>query len=160
MIHIKGSAKSIFKGLEGDTKAIQPNAFDFRVENVFMFTDCCFELCNDDSKTHRTRVELEPDASGFWILGVGSYGILTNIDCEIAEGEAGWLIPRSSLNRNGVFLTSGLYDSGFHNKVGCTLHVTPGCVFRVQKGSRIGQFILVRAETTGMYNGSYNAPTP
>ena len=32
----------------------------------------------------------------------------------IEEGYAGFVITRSTLNRNGVFITSGLYDSGYH----------------------------------------------
>lgn len=156
MIHGLGSSESTFVGLAGDQEAIQPNAFDFRVNEIYAFSSEVFSLSKDDKKQHRAVCSIERDPEGYWNLGPGSYSVLTNIDCTIAPGEAGWLIPRSSLNRNGVFLTSGLYDSGFNNTVGCTLHVTPGCTFRVEKGARIGQFIIVKAEMLHLYNGSYN----
>ncbi len=156
MIHGLGSSLSDFRGIGDDKDAIQPNAFDFRVMEVFAFETPFFKLTADDKKTHRQTRRLEVNRDNCWVLPAGSYSVLTNIECTIAEGEAGWLIPRSTLNRNGVFLTSGLYDSGFNNTVGCTLHVTPGCVFTLEKGARIGQFLIVSAETLKMYDGSYN----
>jgi len=155
MIHPLGSAKSIFE-MDEDKKVVQPNAFDFKVDKVFKFVTDTFELSADDKKVHRKQEEIRPDEKGYFYLNSGVYGILTNVDCKIAGGEAGFLIPRSSLNRNGIFLKSGLYDSGFENTVGCTLYVESPCFFKVQKGARIGQFILFEAETLNLYNGSYN----
>ena len=155
MIHPLGSAKSIFE-MDEDKKVVQPNAFDFKIDKVFKFVTDTFELSADDKKVHRKQEEIRPDKKGYFYLNSGVYSILTNVDCKIAEGEAGFLIPRSSLNRNGIFLKSGLYDSGFENTVGCTLYVESPCFFKVQKGARIGQFILFEAETLNLYNGSYN----
>lgn len=154
MIHsLSETSKSKFI-FEQDDDSLQPNAFDFRISRVFRFKTDLFELRKDDSKTHRTQEEIFPDENGFWTLTSGDYNVLTDIECKISEGEAGFVIQRSSLNRNGIFLTSGLYDSGFNNTLGCVMHVNG--VFRVQRGSRIGQFILTKAETLKLYNGSYN----
>lgn len=154
MIHsLSETSKSKFI-FEQDDDSLQPNAFDFRISRVFRFKTDLFELRKDDSKTHRKQEEILPDENGFWILTSGDYNVLTDIECKISEGEAGFVIQRSSLNRNGIFLTSGLYDSGFNNTLGCVMHVNG--VFRVQRGSRIGQFILTKAETLKLYNGSYN----
>lgn len=154
MIHgLSETSKSKFI-FEQDDDSLQPNAFDFKISRVFRFKTDLFELRKDDSKTHRQQEEVFPDENGFWILTSGDYNVLTDIECKISEGEAGFVIQRSSLNRNGIFLTSGLYDSGFNNTLGCVMHVNG--VFRVQRGSRIGQFILTKAETLKLYNGSYN----
>lgn len=154
MIHsLSETSKSKFI-FEQDDDSLQPNAFDFRISRVFRFKTDLFELRKDDSKTHRTQEEILPDENGFWTLTSGDYNVLTDIECKISEGEAGFVIQRSSLNRNGIFLTSGLYDSGFNNTLGCVMHVNG--VFKVQRGSRIGQFILTKAETLKLYNGSYN----
>ena len=155
MIHALGSARSVFE-MKEDSRVIQPNAFDFKIDKVFKFLTNTFELNANDSKIHRKQEEIRPDKNGYWYLTSGVYGVLTNVECKISEGEAGFLIPRSSLNRNGIFLMSGLYDSGFQNTVGCTLYVESPCFFKVQRGSRIGQFLLFKAETLNMYNGSYN----
>lgn len=68
---------------------------------------------------------------------------------------AGYLITRSSLNRNGIFIQSGLYDSNFYGYVGCTLYNLGGRI-KIRKNTRIAQFILVQAESTSEYKGSYN----
>lgn len=154
MIHgLSETSKSKFF-FEQDDDSLQPNAFDFKISRVFRFKTDLFELREDDSKTHRQQEEIFPDENGFWTLTEGDYNVLTDTECKISEGEAGYVIQRSSLNRNGIFLTSGLYDSGFNNTLGCVMHVNG--VFKVQRGSRIGQFILTEAETLKLYNGSYN----
>lgn len=154
MIHgLSETSKSKFI-FEQDDDSLQPNAFDFKISRVFRFKTDIFELRENDSKTHRQQEEVFPDENGFWILTSGDYNVLTDTECKISEGEAGYVIQRSSLNRNGIFLTSGLYDSGFNNTLGCVMHVNG--IFKVQRGSRIGQFILTEAETLKLYNGSYN----
>ena len=160
MIHgLSKNTNSVFsfgEGIDEDKNRVQPNAFDFKISRVFRFKTDLFVLNENDSKTHRQQEEVFPDENGFWTLTEGDYNVLTDVECEISEGEAGFVIQRSSLNRNGIFLTSGLYDSGFDNIVGCVMHVCGNGVFKVQRGSRIGQFILTKAETLKLYNGSYN----
>jgi deoxycytidine triphosphate deaminase len=72
----------------------------------------------------------------------------------VGEGEAGWVITRSTLNRNGLFITSGLYDSGYHGVMAGVLHVTVGPA-KIKKGTRIGQYLSFNAESLKLYDGSY-----
>ena len=72
----------------------------------------------------------------------------------IPEGYAGWVITRSTLNRNGLFITSGLYDSGYNGVMAGLLHVHHGPA-TIQRGSRVGQFIMFEAETLSLYDGDY-----
>jgi deoxycytidine triphosphate deaminase len=72
----------------------------------------------------------------------------------VGEGEAGWVITRSTLNRNGCFITSGLYDSSYHGTMAAVLHITFGTA-RIKKGTRIGQYLSFDAEMLHEYNGSY-----
>jgi deoxycytidine triphosphate deaminase len=72
----------------------------------------------------------------------------------VGEGEAGWVITRSTFNRNGLFLTSGLYDSGYHGAMAGVLHVMVGPA-RIKKGTRIGQYLSFEAESLAMYDGDY-----
>jgi len=131
---------------------IQPNAIDLCINEVFTLSGQ-FTL-SEQSKTHRKYQKLSTDEDNYWDLLPGDYDFLTSHYINIADGEAGWLIARSTLNRNGVFITSGLYDAGFNGLIGGTLHV--GCgPFRVQRGTRIGQFLLFEAETIHLYDGSY-----
>jgi deoxycytidine triphosphate deaminase len=73
---------------------------------------------------------------------------------EVGEGEAGWVITRSTLNRNGVFLTSGLYDSGYHGVMAGVMHVTCGTM-KIKPGTRIGQYLSFDSESLSKYDGSY-----
>ena len=73
---------------------------------------------------------------------------------EVGENEAGWVITRSTLNRNGVHLTSGLYDTGYDGVMAGVMHVNCGA-FRIKKGTRIGQYLNFQAENIGSYDGDY-----
>lgn len=151
MIHVKGEAESVLTNVQPED--VQPNAIDLRLDKVFRIKSNDFELTNE-KKSHRGTEELPPDESGFWNLAPGSYEIVMENIVLVAEGEAGWVITRSTLNRNGVFITSGLYDSGYHGVMAGVLHVTCGN-FRVKKGTRVGQYICVKAEALRKYDGDY-----
>jgi deoxycytidine triphosphate deaminase len=84
----------------------------------------------------------------------GTYEIVMQNIITVGEGEAGWVITRSTLNRNGVFITSGLYDSGYHGVMAGALHVTGGPM-RIKSGTRVGQFLLFKSQTLKMYDGDY-----
>lgn len=135
----------------------QPNAVDIQVDSIYKICDSEFVLTKDNSKTHRVTQKMEPDSGGFWVLSPGSYEIITDTDVEVANGECGFVIARSTLVRNGCFVHSGIYDSGFKGKIGCTMTVTTGS-FKLQKGARIAQFYLIKSDKSdAVYNGSYGS---
>ena len=139
-----------------DDESIQPNAVDLKIDSVWEITNDEFYL-GVDKKQHRKGKEIKPNEFDEFLLESGkSYQFETPHFVMIPGGYAGWLIARSTLNRNGIFITSGLYDSGFQNYVGGVMHVRGGPA-RIQKGARIAQFIYVEAETGSMYDGDYNA---
>lgn len=132
---------------------IQPNAVDLRLNKVFKINDEVFVI-DDERKQHRGTTKIECDAEGYYYLKPGQYDITMSGEVVIGQGEAGWLIIRSTFNRNGVFITSGLYDSGFSGIVGGTLHVNVGPI-KVKMGTRIAQFLLFNAESVSTYSGDY-----
>lgn len=74
---------------------------------------------------------------------------------DIPEKMAAVLYTRSTFNRRGTYVTSGLYDGGFHNSVGCVLHVT--IPIHLPKNERIAQIVFFESEGEGIYDGKYNA---
>ena len=134
---------------EGDS---QLNAVDLRVSKIFKM-DGQF-LISEDKKVHRSTEELIPDEKDWWSLDTGVYEIVMENIVSVGEGYAGFVITRSTLNRNGVFITSGLYDSGYHGVMAGALHVRGGKTY-IKKGTRVGQFIMFEAETLSLYDGSY-----
>lgn len=152
MKHILGinSKSSLSNVREGDS---QPNAVDLRVDKIFNMGTGVFEI-SDDHKTHRqgsTPVDL--DSEGYYNLEAGDYEVIMENIISVGENEAGWVITRSTLNRNGLFLTSGLYDSGYNGVMAGVLHCNGPA--RIQKGTRIGQYLSFEAESLSSYDGDY-----
>ena len=134
-------------------KDVQPNAIDIRLDRVFQIHGSFFVL-TDDEKTHRNTTELLANNEGFFLLAPGSYQIVFENEIRVGEGECGWVIPRSTLVRNGLSITTGLYDSGYSGKMVACLHVTHG-VAKIQRGCRIAQYLCFDAEMLHKYDGDY-----
>ena len=152
MKHIMGpnSRSSLTNVKEGD---VQPNAVDLRLGKVFKMSQSTFKI-DEKEKVHRGSYEMKPDPLGYFNLPEGHYEVVMENMIVVGEGEAGWVITRSTLNRNGVFLTSGLYDTGYDGVMAGVMHVTCGPM-RIQKGTRIGQYLSFNAEALHSYDGSY-----
>ena len=138
-----------------DQKDIQPNAVDLRVEKFFRVVDSDFVI-SEDHKQHRGSIEIEPDMDGWFYLEKGHYEVIMENKINVGNNEAGFVITRSTLNRNGLFLTSGLYDTGYAGVMAGMLHVNIGPA-RIKKGTRIGQYLNFEAESIKVYDGSYGA---
>ena len=151
MIHIQSDSQSTLTNVQDED--VQPNAVDLRLGKVFALTSNIFEI-NNENKKHRGSSELTPDSDGYYILDNGTYEIVMENIIEVGADEAGWVITRSTLNRNGLFITSGLYDSGYHGVMAGALHVTGGTA-RIKQGTRVGQFLLFKAESLKKYDGDY-----
>ena len=152
MKHIMGpgSRSRLSNVQEGD---VQPNAVDLRLGKVFKMSQSTF-IIDEKQKTHRGSYEMKPDPLGYYNLPEGHYEVVMENMIVVGDEEAGWVITRSTLNRNGVFLTSGLYDSGYDGVMAGVMHVTCGPM-RIQKGTRIGQYLCFNAEALHKYEGSY-----
>ena len=155
MKHILGadSRSRLTNVADGDS---QPNAVDLRIGKVFRIKHTEF-IIDENSKKHRGTDEIQPDENGYWYLPEGRYEVVMENLIRVGEGEAGWVITRSTLNRNGVFLTSGLYDSGYEGVMAAVMHVSCGPML-IKKGTRIGQYLSFNAEQLGSgYQGSYGS---
>lgn len=152
MLHIKSHLnKSSLTNVQ--PVDVQPNAVDLRVEKIFNINSNVFTI-DEEQKVHRGSEELLPDDDGYWYLMPGTYEIVMENIINVGSGEAGWVITRSTLNRNGCYITSGLYDSGYNGVMAGALHVTCGPL-KIKKGTRVGQFLLFKSETLKMYDGDY-----
>ena len=152
MINIGGSnATSSLTAIQA--KDVQPNAVDLRLGKVFKIKDNVFTI-DEEQKIHRGSEEFEPWADGYYYLTPGSYEVIMENEINVGSDEAGFVITRSTLNRNGCFLTSGLYDTGYNGVMAGVLHV--GCgLMRIKPGTRIGQYLNWKAEALSSYDGDY-----
>ena len=141
-------------------KVIQPNALDFSLDKVYTIDPTAFFYISEEKKQMRGGEELVAEYDSYkeetyWTLDTGVYDGMSNFYVDIPEGVAAYMIVRSTFNRNGIFITSGLYDSGFKNYLGFTIHNRSGLAF-IAPGTRIGQLIFVHSESVGSYQGIYN----
>ncbi len=142
-------------GIQDPEKQIQPNAIDFTVDQLFSIDSDKPFIISEESKTMRGGYEIEV-VDGYWKIPARTVvDGLSKIFVNIPEGIACTLIIRSTFNRNGVFLTSGLYDSGYKGSIGFAIHNNSGDMF-VAPGTRIGQIKFELSEKAGTYKGGWN----
>lgn len=135
-----------------------PNAVDIRLAKVFKILPNMFEIDEANNKKHRGVEELFPDENGFWTLEPGSYEVIADNTVCVGPDEAGYVIGRSSLNRNDIYVRSCLYDSGYNGVMCAVMTIGTGPV-RIQKGTRFAQYVSWKAESLKMYKGSYGFGT-
>lgn len=158
MLHLAGNrSKSYVKTSDDDPKLIQPNCLELKAKKILRVDlDAPCEFSNDH-KMMRPAVEVPLDSDGYWNLHEGVYEVVYDFDeIYIAEGEAGWIIGRSSFGRSGITLESSLFDSGFLSDTAAgrlIVRGSGGC--RIKEKTRIGQFILVESETLNLYSGDW-----
>ena len=132
---------------------VQPNAVDLRLGKVFSITNNRFTI-SEAGKEHRGSKLIEPDEEFWYDLEPGMYEVIMENVITVGTDEAGFVITRSSLNRNGVFLTSGLYDTGYSGVMAGVMHVGAGPM-SIRQGTRIGQYLNFNAESLFAYDGDY-----
>lgn len=157
MIHLygKNTNTKIHNVVDVD---VQPNAIDLRLGDVYRLKSTTFTI-NEREKNHRLIEKIEPYSLGSYLLNSGCcYQVSFENTIQVGEDECGWVITRSTLVRNGVFLVSGLYDSGYEGKMIAALHVTSGDMI-IERGTRIGQFLIFKSESVKQYQGDYGFNT-
>ena len=141
-------------------KCVQPNALDFTVDQIskIIQTPCSI---GEDAKLMRQQSVCIPtivdtrESVAHWELDVGSYDFMSNFYVDLPEGVAAIVATRSTFIRNGLFVTTGLWDSGFKGPAGGVLH-NPVAHARIAEHVRIAQLIFVQTDRNGMYAGGYN----
>lgn len=148
-------------GIVDEEKQVQPNAIDFTLDKVFVIEERNEFVISEAGKKMRGGSQLGtvPDRrSGlnFWhLMTRTSYDGMSNVYVHVPKNVVVELIIRSTFNRNGIFLTSGLYDSGFEGNIGFVLHNMSGSAV-IGEGTRIGQVKFIEAQSADMYTGGYN----
>ena len=148
-----------------DNKAVSPNAIDFTIDKLYAIDSKEHFIISEDGKKMRGGEPIETKHYGetggvlngdFWTLEPKtSYDAMSNYYVSVPENVAVLLIVRSTFNRNGLFITNGLYDSGFRGHIGFAIHNMSGTT-RVAPGTRIGQIMFVAADSVGQYTGGWN----
>ena len=72
------------------------------------------------------------------------------------QGYYGILIVRSSFSRQGLFISSGLYDCGFKGVGGISIYNMSDTDISINEGQRICQIVIYKGDYASLYDGFYN----
>lgn len=138
-------------------KQIQPVGVDLTIGEIYDISDVStFELVGNN-KVHRNRDEVTTRYIGndeVYELEEGWYNVMYNEAVDIPKTVMGLVLPRSTLMRNGVMVTSAVWDPGYKGAGYGGLYVPYRTLFGV--GERIAQIVFMEVRnTTGTYNGEY-----
>ena len=131
---------------------VQPNSIDTRLKRLYVVEDGLV-LGIKNRKLPKWR-EVEVDRNGYFAIEAG---VCYQFEClervEVPENVIMRLYMRSTLNRSGVFVGAGLWDTGFKSFVGASFY--PFCSALIEKGARIAQVVFIEASSAGFYRGQY-----
>lgn len=147
---------------------IQPNGIDFTLDDLYKLDkEANVFFLGTTTKAHAKWTKMQTyDAlhrekgvdfreASFQLNPQSMYDFQSNMRVTLpTDGVSALLIGRSTLNRNGLFITSGWYDSGFDGQISGMLRTSQlGAV--IAKGARIGQIIFYKSDAAKAYNGQY-----
>lgn len=72
---------------------------------------------------------------------------------KVPKNHIALLIVRSTWNRQGAFVTTGIYDNGFQNYIGGMLRTA--LPMRLDPNERIAQVIFMESRAVAQYGGRY-----
>lgn len=100
---------------------------------------------------------VEVDGKQVWQLQPGVYDITVAQGCKIPANKCLRIVQRSSGLRNGVILSSSMFDPGFEtSNIGTIMHVQ--IPITIEVGARIGQAYVddcYEVEEGNLYNGQF-----
>lgn len=104
-----------------------------------------------------TPIDKEIDGQMYkvWELGVGVYDITLKQGCKIPANQRLRIVQRSSMLRNGVILSSSIFDPGFVTEAMGTVMLVNEPVF-IEVGARIAQaYVSETNQVENLYNGQF-----
>jgi dUTP pyrophosphatase len=139
-----------------DDEQVQPNGVDLRLEEVYEQLDP--GRIGRDGKEVGQRQPVAVEEVGehvppTYYLNQGGYVVQYAEKLAVPEGHVGFVYPRSSLLRNSCMLNTAVWDTGYEGRGEGLLQVHQDV--QVERGARIGQFVLAKADHAGGYDGTY-----
>ena len=135
---------------------IQPNGVDLTLDRVFEQIDA--GRIGRDGKEIGDRRSCDPETVSdtdpeTYYLDFGGYIVRYAETIRIPEGHVGFVYPRSSLMRNSCMLNTAVWDAGYEGRGEGLLQVHHD--IELERGARIAQLVIARANHDGVYEGSY-----
>jgi dUTP pyrophosphatase len=129
---------------------VQPNGVDLTLGAVYEQTSP--GRIGRDGKSIGDRTEIQP-VDGVYELAPGGYIAEYGDKVVVPDDHIGFVLPRSSLLRNGCTMDTAVWDAGYAGRGEGLLEVHHP--IEIEQGARIAQFILAAAAHDGRYDGAY-----
>lgn len=81
--------------------------------------------------------------------------IFLNEEIDLPKNLCAELKIRSTYSRQGIFLSSGFWDSGFKGSLGCSLYNLSNKKIIIPANERVCQIICYKAESASLYSGRW-----
>lgn len=147
----------VISGIKNPDKQIQPNAIDFTLDSLKELDPNAVPVVSETEKVMRPSWDVYPVSDGKWLIERGIvYDGTSDMYIELPDGVAAVLYTRSTFARNGIFIMSGLYDTGYKGHVGFTIYSFGGPRALVEPGTRVGQIAFIEASAAKTYAGGWN----
>jgi len=135
-----------------DDEQVQPNGVDLTLGAVLEPAQP--GRIGREGKTIADRIEIAPDdPDRVYRLDPGGYVAQYEETVAIPEEHVGFVLPRSSLMRNGATLETAVWDAGYQGKGEGLLQVQHP--IEIEQGARFAQLVLAEADHEDLYDGSY-----
>lgn len=162
-----------------DPEQVQPNGVDLRLDTVLEPTGVGSITTDGKSIADRRPLETVPvsgDGEGLnegmgreapsegvdgsesssrmaYRLDPGGYILQYEEPVSIPAEHVGFVLPRSSLMRNGAMLNTAVWDAGYSGRGEGLLQVHNDIC--LEPGARVAQLVLAAADHEDVYDGSY-----
>lgn len=98
--------------------------------------------------------EVVENTDGSIYLEPGVYSLTFHQSIKLDGNHAGFVVHRSSLQRVGAIISSGVFDPGFEcEEIGATMFLHNRVI--IEKGARVAQLLIHECQESELYNGSY-----
>lgn len=111
------------------------------------------ETDEPESQIAQNRIDKIGFEVPHYVLLQGPYVVRYNEKIRVPDKCVGFVLPRSRLIRNNNYLSTAVWDSGYEGRGEGGLHIN--CMTFLEKGMRLGQFVLARASVMEQYDGSH-----
>lgn len=143
--------QQLIENLTENSFEIQQNGIDLTLGGISVING---GILGKNERIINNYNPVYPDEEGYvWITPEHSYTIEFQQKIRVPENMCAQIVQRSTLNRMGGYILSGLYDSGFENTIGAVLRTS--APIKIQIGARVAQITFSEADAASLYNGIY-----
>lgn len=135
------NSRSFVTGI--DNSFICNNSIMLTVGEIGKFQDSIPSIGKNQG-SNRLIFRVKEDDNDWFRLNKGSYKIITEQSCQIADNECGMIVPNRNFSRQGLFVSNDIYESGYSGQISFSLYIDT--MIDIEKGVSIAKFLFFGVE--------------